>query len=130
MEGDISEVRTQDAAYSQPLLTPDLRQGPPKPSDSPQHLVPQNKDTSQRIRTGNFSVPKRLGCDEAHRYTRTPVAKPSLPPTSQHSHRRAGRESVARCRLYFVGYVTLNPSRNVAPPSPPGGIIVISYTKC
>src|SRR5215212_5411259 len=119
MEGDISEVRTQDAAYSQPLLTPDLRQGPPKPSDSPQHLVPQNKDTSQRIRTGNFSVPERLRCDEAHRYTRTPVAKPSLPPTSQHSHRRAGRKSVARCRLYFVGYVTSMPHPRTPTVRPP-----------
>ncbi len=32
-EGEFSEVRIRDGAYSQPLLIPDLRQGASKPSD-------------------------------------------------------------------------------------------------
>jgi hypothetical protein len=37
------------------------------------------------------------------------VAKPSLLPTPRRDHRKGGRRSVARCGLYFVGYVTVYP---------------------
>jgi hypothetical protein len=58
---------------------------------------------------GRSSRPRTRGsvADEAHRYTRTPVAKPSLLPILGRDLWRAGRESVARYRLYFVGYVTM-----------------------
>jgi hypothetical protein len=52
--------------------------------------------------------------------------------TARRRPRSAEHGSEVPSRLHFLGYVTtLNPSRNVAiPPNPPGGIIVISYTKC
>jgi hypothetical protein len=51
LQGAFSEERLQDGAYPQPLLTPERRQVASIPSDRPQHLGLQNKDTLQRIQT-------------------------------------------------------------------------------
>src|SRR5215204_3237948 len=58
------------------------------------------------------------------------IAWPIL--TARRRPRAAQHGSEVPSRLHFPGYVTtFNPSRNVAiPPNPPGGIIVIYYTKC
>ena len=45
VEEEFSEVRIQDGAYPQPLLTLELRQVASIPLDQPQHLALQNKDT-------------------------------------------------------------------------------------
>jgi hypothetical protein len=47
----LMEVAIQDRAYPQPLVTLDLHNVASMPSDRPQHLALQNKDTSQRIQT-------------------------------------------------------------------------------
>jgi hypothetical protein len=49
LEGKFSEVRIQECAQLQPLLTLDLRQVASIPSDRPQHLALQDKDALQRI---------------------------------------------------------------------------------
>jgi hypothetical protein len=51
LQGAFSEGRMQDGAFHQPLGTLDFRQVASIPSDPPQHLALQNKDTLQRIRT-------------------------------------------------------------------------------
>jgi hypothetical protein len=51
VEGEFSEVRIQDRAFPQPPVTLDLHRVASIPSDPPQHLALQNKDTSQRIQT-------------------------------------------------------------------------------
>jgi hypothetical protein len=51
VEGAFSEVGIQDRAYPQIPLTLDLHHVALIPSDRPQYLALQNKDTSQRIQT-------------------------------------------------------------------------------
>jgi hypothetical protein len=51
VEVEFSEVRIQKRAYPQPPVTLDLHHVALIPSDRPQHLALQNKDTSQRIQT-------------------------------------------------------------------------------
>jgi hypothetical protein len=51
VEGEFSEVGIQDRAYPQSPVTLDLHHVALIPSDRPQHLALQNKDTYQRIQT-------------------------------------------------------------------------------
>jgi hypothetical protein len=47
-----------------------------------------------------------LRCERCERRIVCPLAKPSLALNVALYLRRVGRESVARSRLYFLGYVT------------------------